>query len=151
MEYELFALHNLLPNLLFLINLVTELGYPQEPVVIFEDNKALIDIIRRGSVSSGNTKHIAQKYYYAKDLIENKIIKLRYCPSHLMIADILTKPLSGVLFKKIRDRLMNKEIQSDDYNDEIYKLLYEDKYDKTNLNEDEIKFIEVFSYWLNLL
>jgi hypothetical protein len=68
-----------------------------------------------------------------------------------MIADILTKPLSGVLFKKIRDRLMNKEIQSDDYNDEIYKLLYEDKYDKTNLNEDEIKFIEVFSYWLNLL
>jgi hypothetical protein len=29
-------------------------GYPQEPVVIFEDNKALIDIIRRGNVSSGN-------------------------------------------------------------------------------------------------
>ena len=67
-----------------------------------------------------------------------------------MIADILTKPLNGVLFKKIRDRLMNKEIQSDDYNDEIYKLLHDDKYERTNLNEDEIKFIEVFSYWLNL-
>ena len=85
MEYELFALHNMLPNLLFLINLVTELGYPQEPVVIFEDNKALIEIIRRGIVSSGNTKHISQKYYYSKDLIENKIIKLRYCPSSLMV------------------------------------------------------------------
>ena len=150
MEYELFALHNMLPNLLFLINLVNELGYTQEPVVIFEDNKALIQIIRRGSVSSGNTKHISQKYYYSKDLIENKIIKLRYCPSSLMVADILTKPLNGVLFKKLRDRLMNKEIQSDDYKDEIYKLLYQDKYDKTSLNEDEVKFIEVFSYWLKL-
>ena len=45
---------------------------------------------------------------------------------------------------------MNKEIQSDDYKDEIYKLLYQDKYDKTSLNEDEVKFIEVFSYWLKL-
>jgi hypothetical protein len=67
-----------------------------------------------------------------------------------MIADILTKPLSGVLFKKIRDRLMNKEIQDQEFTDEVYKLLYDDLYDRNKLNEDEVKFIEVFSYWLNL-
>ena len=30
MEYELFALHNMLPNLLFLKEFLEELGYPQE-------------------------------------------------------------------------------------------------------------------------
>ena len=68
-----------------------------------------------------------------------------------MIADILTKPLNGILFKKIRDRLMNKEVQDKEFSDEVYKSLYEDSYDHSNLNEDEVKFIEVFSYWLNLL
>ena len=151
MEYELYALHHLLPNLLFLIDLLTELGYPQEPVVIFEDNKALIDLIRRGRISSGNTKHINQKYYYARDLIQNKIISLRYCPSYLMIADILTKPLEGVLFGKIRDRLMNKDEQDADYNHEVYKLLYEGVHDMSKLNEDEKQFIDIFACWLNIM
>ena len=102
-------------------------------------------------MSSGNTKHINQKYYYARDLIQNKIISLRYCPSHLMIADILTKPLEGVLFSKIRDRLMNKDEQDEDYNDEVYKLLYEGIHDISKLNEDEKKFIDIFACWLNIM
>jgi hypothetical protein len=55
MEYELFALHGMLPNLLFLYDLLNEIGYKQDPVTIFEDNKALIDLINRGKVSSGVT------------------------------------------------------------------------------------------------
>ena len=65
-----------------------------------------------------------------------------------MIADVLTKPLEGTLFKKLRDRLMNVDVQDEQYNDEVYKLLYEGTLDTNKLKEDEKKFIEIFAYWL---
>ena len=38
--------------------------------------------------------------------IENKELRITYCPTEEMIADYLTKPLQGVLFRKMRDALM---------------------------------------------
>ena len=97
----------MLPNLLFLYDLLNELGYKQEPAIIFEDNMALIDLIKRGKVSSGVTKHISAKYYYSKDLISRNIIQFKYCPTELMIADILTKPLSRNQFTRFKNILHN--------------------------------------------
>ena len=122
MEYELFALHGMLPNLLFLYDLLNELGYKQAPVTIFEDNKALIDLIKRGKVSSGVTKHINAKYYYAKDLISRGIVKFQYCPTEWMIADVFTKPLTKARFKKLRDMLHNH--CDDESIREVYRKLY---------------------------
>ena len=33
-------------------------------------------------------------------------MKLKYCPTHLMLADFFTKPLTGKLFHKFRDVIM---------------------------------------------
>ena len=128
MEYELFALHGMLPNLLFLYELLNELGYKQEPAIIFEDNMALIDLIKRGKVSSGVTKHISAKYYYSKDLIRRNIIQFKYCPTELMIADILTKPLSKILFIKLKKMLHNHD--NDEGILEVYRRLYRGEYKK---------------------
>ena len=84
-EYELFAFHEILPGPLFVKELLEELGSNQLPILVFEDNKALIDLLRRGEISSGVTRHIHSKYYYGKDLIIRKIIELRDCPTLLMI------------------------------------------------------------------
>ena len=37
----------------------------------------------------------------------NKEISVNDMPTEDMIADILTKPLQGTLFKKLRDKLLN--------------------------------------------
>ena len=85
MEYELFVFHEMLPGPLFMKELLEKLGFNQLPVLVFEDNKVLIDLLCRGKISSGVTRHIHSKYYYGKDLIIRKIIELRHCPTLLMI------------------------------------------------------------------
>ena len=38
------------------------------------------------------TKHIGIKYHHLRDLTERDVIKLEYCETNKMIADMLTKP-----------------------------------------------------------
>ena len=78
MLYELDALHHMISGPIFIRELLDELGYKQGPVIVLEDSKACIDLIRRGKVSTGVTRHTAAKYYYAKDLILEGIIELRH-------------------------------------------------------------------------
>ena len=39
--------------------------------------------------------------------MEKGEIKIHYLPTSDMIADVLTKPLQGELFRKLRDKLLN--------------------------------------------
>ena len=49
------------------------------------------------------TKHIDIKFHFIQDKIKNCEIKLEYCPSEDVIADMLTKPLGRVKYKRFRD------------------------------------------------
>ena len=151
MQYELLALHGGLSTPLFLKELVEEIGYEQRPILIFEDNKALIDLIRRGKISTGATKHIAAKYYLAKDLMIQGIIQLRHCPTFLMIADILTKNLSGIEFKKMSQRLRNTVEQDPTLTDDIYRALYENSTENVYLSEDDKKVVKLLSMVVDYL
>ena len=154
LEYELFSLHSMIPNALFLGNLLEEMGFKRYPIIIFEDNKALIDAIKRGPISSGVTKHIASKYYYSRDLIIQGIIQLRHCPTALMIADILTKDLA---VEAISKRLRNVGEFEPHLSDEVYTNLnahstdlvhhgnYYDEYDVKHIN-----IINMLIHYLNL-
>ena len=42
----------------------------------------------------GRTKHIGIKYHYTRDLINSGEIRLEYCPTEDMVADMLTKAVS---------------------------------------------------------
>lgn len=57
-----------------------------------------IKIIESDS-SSARTKHIAVRHHYLRDLFEQGIITVKYCPSQEMLADILTKPLGKMTFQ----------------------------------------------------
>lgn len=124
MDYELYSSHDMLPSLLFLREVMIDLGYPQEASLIFEDNKALIDVFKRGKISTGATKHLAAKYFYSTDLQQRKIIEYRHCPTLLMIADILTKLLGGPRFHQLDMRLRNYDEQNDSMTNDIYHKLY---------------------------
>lgn len=46
------------------------------------------------------TKYVDIRYHYVRDLVDKNIVKLVYCPSKEMLADILTKPIPRVSLEK---------------------------------------------------
>jgi len=108
MEFELVELHLSLPALLWTRMFLTQLGFDQNsPSYIFEDNQAVLDIMVRGQVSTGVSRYIESKFYYCRSLVKENIVRLIHCPTQIMIADIITKNLTGSLFEKIRSLLLN--------------------------------------------
>ena len=49
----------------------------------------------------GRTKHIDIKYHLIRDMVETKRIKLAYCASKDMVADMLTKGFPSKQFEKL--------------------------------------------------
>eukprot|EP01031_Cornospumella_fuschlensis_P028156 gene28156-33997_t len=85
-----------------------EQGYVMGPATIFQDNQASIAMAKRGLTSSGNSRHIKIRYFFVKDLIDSKEVKLEYLSTESMISDLLTKPLQGAHLRRLRDALMNR-------------------------------------------
>jgi hypothetical protein len=46
------------------------------------------------------------RYFFVKDRIDKKELRVEYCPTHLMLADYFSKPLRGKLFKEQREYIM---------------------------------------------
>lgn len=148
LEYELFEVHAMLPSLILLREVLEELGYKQDPIQIFEDNQGMIDLLRRGKVNSGATKHIAAKYYFARDLMKRGIIVFRHCPTLLMIADILTKNLPGPRYKQLMKRLINYDEQDELFSDEVYEKLYKGNVEEI-FNKDDIINADILNSVIN--
>ena len=64
----------------------------KEAVIVFQDNQSTI-AMATNSKASRRSKHIEVKYHYVRDAAERQIIKIKYCPTERMLADIMTKPL----------------------------------------------------------
>lgn len=72
-----------------------------EPTTIFEDNQSCLKLIKEERLS-GKSKHIDTKFHFVKDYVEKGLVKCVYCPTDEMIADLLTKPLSGQRIGRLR-------------------------------------------------
>ena len=72
-----------------------------EPVTIYEDNQSAI-CIAKNPQSHHKTKHVDIKYHYVRDKVQDVTIKVQYCPTNDMIADILTKGLTHDRFTRLR-------------------------------------------------
>jgi hypothetical protein len=67
-----------------------------------------IAMINKGHLISVRTRHITIKFFFVNEKIENKEIAFEYLPTTAMIADVLTKPLQGELFRRMRMELLNE-------------------------------------------
>ena len=56
--------------------------------------------------TSQRTKHLSVRLFYPHDLQTQGKITLEWCPTADMIADLMTKPLSGDAFKRLVNLLM---------------------------------------------
>ena len=96
-----------LPYDIWLKNFLEKQGYEVKENVIYQDNQSTILLEKNGRNScTGNSRHIDIRYFFVKDRIDNKEMKIVYCPTENMLADYLTKPLGGSLFKLFRDVIM---------------------------------------------
>ena len=51
------------------------------------------------------TKHIDMKYHVVKNLQKDGVIKMIYCPSTEMLADVMTKPLPKPRFEELLSKM----------------------------------------------
>ena len=115
-ESEYVALYEAATEIVFLRNLLDEIGFPQNaPTVVYEDNKSAIDMAL-GKGSFHKQKHINIKFHYTRDLIKEKVLKLEYCRTEEMISDILTKALNGKQCEYLTSLMLNhvKKLDSRD-------------------------------------
>ena len=72
-----------------------------QEMVINEDNQSTICLAKNQQIH-GRTKHIDIKFHFVCDLVEAGRIKVVYCASENMIAEILTKGLCINQFEMLR-------------------------------------------------
>ena len=75
-----------------------------KPATIFEDNKSAICLAKNPQYH-GRAKHIDIKHHFIRQRVQDGDIKLEFCKSEDMIADMLTKGLSSYQFAKLKPRL----------------------------------------------
>ena len=107
-EAELIGTHDAMPQVQQTKHFMQAQGYDITDNIMYQDNKSAILLESNGKMSrSKRTKHIHVCFFYIKDVIERGDMSVEYCPTGEIWADILTKPLQGIAFKKMRDMLMN--------------------------------------------
>jgi len=104
-EAEYMALTETTKEAIWLRRILSELGFTrQEPTVVYEDNQSAI-ALANNPVHHGRTKHIDIKYHFVRNRVESQEIRVEYVPTDEMVADALTKPLSGPTFAKLVERM----------------------------------------------
>jgi len=106
-EAELIALDYPLSQLMAVKYLLINLGYTVKPMIIYQDNKSTIRMAEKGYDCGSHTKHILVRYFYIQERIAKGDVIVQYLPTENMIADILTKPLTGKLFVVMRNLILN--------------------------------------------
>jgi hypothetical protein len=105
-EAEYLALGAAAQEAMFLRHLVTELtGEEQGPTTILVDNQSAISMADNPSHHS-RAKHLAVREHFIRECISSKQINLKWCPTADMVADLLTKPVTAPVFKRLAASLV---------------------------------------------
>ncbi|CAI7842073.1 unnamed protein product [Closterium sp. NIES-53] len=93
-EAEIYAGAMAAQELRWLTYLLTDLGeQPRSPPVLYVDNKAMLALYREHRLEH-RTKHIALRYFLARELQQRGQLRLAYVASEANTADIFTKALA---------------------------------------------------------
>jgi ABC-type transport system involved in Fe-S cluster assembly fused permease/ATPase subunit len=105
-ESELVALSDNTSQVIWCRNFLTAQGYNLGPATIYQDNMSTISMVANGKSNSARTRHIAIRFFFIADRVKTEMLKLNMKTGN-KLADILTKPLQGQLFLRLRGMLLN--------------------------------------------
>ncbi|CAI7817644.1 unnamed protein product [Closterium sp. NIES-54] len=97
-EAEIYAGAMAAQDLQWLTNLLTDLGEaPHSPPVLYVNNKAMLALCQEHRLEH-RTKHIALRYFLARELQQRGQLRLAYVASQANTADVFTKALQPCAF-----------------------------------------------------
>lgn len=104
-EAEYYALSEAVKEALWVRQLLTEIGTKiNDPLMIHQDNLSTI-AIATNPIQHQRVKHMDIKVHFLRDHLERQDVKLIFCPSKEMVADVLTKPLARLEHRKFTQLL----------------------------------------------
>lgn len=108
-EAEIMALSDGLSHVLWVRHVLQSQGYYLPPTVVYQDNKGVIDLMGHKQPPRHRTKHMKIRDFWAREQQEMGEVILQYIPTADMIADLMTKPVTGQLFTKLVNRMFGKQ------------------------------------------
>ena len=103
-EAEYIAASATTQEVLWMKQLLEELGFRQQTVPINEDNEGCINLSKNPQ-DIKITRHIQVRYHFIRDHVKNGNIQLIPCKTQDQLADFLTKRVSGSSLYDILNRL----------------------------------------------
>jgi hypothetical protein len=101
-----------MPEMLWTLYFIQSQRYGAECVGLHQDNISAQLLMKNGRFLSGKkTKHIKAKFFFIKDKVDEGEMRIFGCHTEQMWADVLTKPLQGIVFKRMRAELMNCSVE----------------------------------------
>jgi Reverse transcriptase (RNA-dependent DNA polymerase)/gag-polypeptide of LTR copia-type/Integrase core domain/GAG-pre-integrase domain/Zinc knuckle len=105
-EAELVAAAQAVKEALYFGKLLTDLCGVYRPITVCVDNQPAIVLLRNPAAGSHNrTKHVDICYHFARHRVAIGDVKIEYIATTQMLADLLTKQLSGPVFRTHRSNL----------------------------------------------
>ena len=99
-EAEYMALSEATKEVIWIRQLLADLGYPQRsPTILYIDNQSSISLAKNPAIYS-RIKHISIHYHFIREYLKNDEINIQFISTQEMIADILTKPLPAPKHRK---------------------------------------------------
>ena len=139
-ESELVGMAEYIPYNLWLLMFLEEQGYGIKNNVVYQDNQSAMLLEKNGRNScTGNSRHINIRYFFVKDRIDKKEIKVEYCPTGLMLADYNTKPLMGAKFQEFREYVMGWKNIADLVTSIEQSVRIKERVGNTKINETQVE------------
>ena len=103
-EAEYMALSDCARQAIWIQSLLAEIGFNIKTMPICGDNQGSV-FMGSNPITERRSKHIDIKYHHIRELIEDKKITLHFVPGNDNPADLFTKNLPEISFRKYRDML----------------------------------------------
>ncbi|KAL7284517.1 hypothetical protein ACG7TL_001808 [Trametes sanguinea] len=103
-EAEYMAMSDCSRQVVWIRNLMDEIGYKLGPIPVAGDNQGSL-FMGSNPVTESRSKHIDIKYHAIREYIENKLIEVFYVDTDNNPADLFTKNLGRVKFTEFRGEL----------------------------------------------
>jgi hypothetical protein len=109
-EAELIAASDVSTQSLGLRNYMVAQGHNVGAVILGQDNEASEALINKGPVASKRTKHLNIRHFHLTDYVNLGELIVEHVKTEDMVADLLTKPLQGEQFVKLRNKLLGYDM-----------------------------------------
>jgi len=109
-EAELVAVSDIASEVISVNHFGIAQGLPAQPAVIYQDNNSTMSLIANGGPCSKRSRHIDIRHFWMTERVQQGDFTIVRCPTEVMWANILTKPLNGAQFAIERRGLTNWEV-----------------------------------------